>query len=59
MDKDQDTIEALSDKELLEFIDSLSVEFIIMAKSRGLHTLLPSLRGSVTASRNILGKMAK
>ena len=59
MDKDQDSIEALSDKELLEFIDSLSGELIVMAKGRGLYTLLPALRGSVTASRNILGKMAK
>ena len=47
----------LPDLELAAFINSISKELAIMAKERGLHTLVPSLRSATTASKNILNKV--
>jgi len=52
-------LEELSDFELAVFISNISKELAEMAKERGLHTLIPSLRSTTVASENVLKKINK
>ena len=53
------TLEELSDFELAVFICNISKELAEMAKERGFHTLIPSLRSTTLASENVLKKINK
>jgi hypothetical protein len=57
MTKPNVAIEELSDSELAIFINNISKELADMAKERGLHTLIPSLRSTTVASENVLKKI--
>ena len=46
-------VEKLTDLELAIFINNLSKELVEMAKERGLHSLIPSLRNTAFASENV------
>jgi hypothetical protein len=48
---------ALSDKELVEFINGISAELAMMASERGMSTLVPALRNLVASSRTMLGEI--
>lgn len=58
MTEPNNALEELSDLELALFIANISKELAKMAKERGLHTLIPSLRSAEIASDNVLKKMA-
>ena len=53
------TLEELSDFELAVFISNICKELAEMAKERGFHTLIPSLRSATVASENVLKKIDK
>ena len=50
-------LDELSDLELTMFIEKISKELAKMAKERGLHLLIPSLRNTEILSGNMLRKI--
>jgi hypothetical protein len=58
MTEPQAALDELSDRELTLFIANISKELAKMAKERGLHTLIPSLRSAEIASDNVLKKIS-
>ena len=57
MTEPKNAIEELSDLELAAFISNISKELAKMAKERGLHSLIPSLRSSTVASENVMRRI--
>ena len=51
-------LEELSDLELATFIGHISKALAEMAKERGFHTLIPSLRSAEIASDHVLKKIS-
>ena len=57
MTEPKNAIEELSDLELAAFISNISKELAKMAKERGLHSLITSLRSSTVASENVMRRI--
>lgn len=46
----------LSDSDLLVFVSNMSETLADICKERGMHSLIPSLRSTTAASRNLMNK---
>lgn len=47
----------MSDSDLLVFVSNMSETLVDICKERGMHSLIPSLKSTTTASRNLMNKL--